>query len=314
MSNYPEFDIGDPWILARRGEKNTIDPLRPYEWSVEKEYSNSGKAEDTATIFLSNYECPIHCLMCDLWKNTTSEPLKEGCIPEQIEWALNQLPTAKHMKLYNSGNFFDNRAIPKQDHRQIASLLRNFETVIIENHPKFINEKCLEFRNMLEPELQVAVGLETVHPEVLPRLNKRMNLDDFRNAIGFLKNNNILSRAFILLRPPFLSEEEGIYWAKKSIDFAFDAGVECCAIIPTREGNGAMDTLLEGGFFSPPGIRALEEVLEYGIGLNAGRVFADVWDLELFSDCDECMGNRKTRLIEINLSQEISPPLKCTCT
>ncbi|HEC41729.1 MAG TPA: radical SAM protein [Bacteroides sp.] len=304
MSNYPEFDISDPWILSRRGGKNTVDPMKPYGWSLEKEYTNSGQAEDTATIFLSNYECPLRCLMCDLWKNTTSDPLKEGCIPSQIEWALDQLPPAKHLKLYNSGNFFDTRAVPRQDHRQIASLLRNFETVIIENHPKFINEKCLEFRDMLKPELQVAVGLETVHPEVLPRLNKKMKPDDFRNSIGFLKKNNIRSRAFILLRPPFLTEEEGIYWAKQSIDFAFDAGVECCTVIPTRAGNGAMDFLSENGFFSPPGIRALEEVLEYGIKLKAGRVFADVWDLELFSDSYEGPDKRKNRLVEMNLTQE----------
>jgi uncharacterized Fe-S cluster-containing MiaB family protein len=116
-----------------------------------------------------------------------------------------------------------------------------------------------------------------------------------------------------LLRPPLLSESEGTYWAELSIDFAFDAGVECCTIIPVRTGNGAMDYLMGKGDFMPPDIQSLETVLEYGIGLNAGRVFADVWDLALFSNCKKCIDERTARLIEMNLSQEISAPVECEC-
>jgi archaeosine synthase beta-subunit len=90
-------------------------------------------------------------------------------------------------------------------------------------------------------------------------------------------------------------------------------GVECCTVIPVRGGNGAMDLLLEKGQFSPPDIHSLETVLEYGLGLNAGRVFADVWDLGMFSDCDKCIDKRTKRLIEMNLSQKISGWEKCRC-
>ena len=36
-------------------------------------------------------------------------------------------------------------------------------------------------------------------------------------------------RAFILVRPPFLSEDEGLEWAKRSLDFAFAAGPSAVA-------------------------------------------------------------------------------------
>ena len=81
------------------------------------------------------------------------------------------------------------------------------------------------------------MGLETIHPDVLPRLNKRMTLADFEAATRFLTHHDIGVRAFILLRPPFLSEAEGVHWAKESLRYAFDVGVECCAVIPTRAGN-----------------------------------------------------------------------------
>jgi archaeosine synthase beta-subunit len=305
--------FSDRWIVSNRGIKNHVDPRKPYGWLVEKERTSSGKVEDVAIIFLTNRECPFHCLMCDLWKNTTDETVTVGAIPNQIEWALKQLPGVRHLKLYNSGSFFDGKAIPEEDYPGIASLLSGFETVIVECHPRFINDKCLKFRDMIKPELQVAIGLETVNREVLRKLNKKMNLDDFTDAVNFLTSNRIKPRAFILLRPPFLSEEEGIFWAERSIDFAFSTGVECCTIIPVRAGNGVMDLLLEKGRFTPPDIHSIETVIEYGIGLKKGRVLADTWDLELFSGCNKCLDKRTNRLIEMNLSQKIPESINCVC-
>jgi radical SAM enzyme (TIGR01210 family) len=313
MMKGPDSGIGDWWILSRRGVRNPVDPARPYGWLVEKEYTSSGKVQDTAIIFLTNRECSYHCLMCDLWKNTTDFSVPVGSIPQQIEFALSQLAPARHLKLYNSGSFFDERAIPSDDYEKIAELVSGFETVIVESHPRLVNEKCLRFRNLLKPELQVAMGLETVHPEVLRKLNKRMTLEDFENTVRFLSGNGIQSRAFILLRPPFMSESEGIYWAERSLDFAFRVGVECCTLIPVRPGNGAMDELLSKGEFSMPQIQSLEAVLEYGIGLGAGRVFADTWDLEQFSACNECFEQRKDRLIFMNLRQKTVSPIPCNC-
>jgi archaeosine synthase beta-subunit len=313
MMKNPEAGISDGWILSKRGIKNAVDPLKPYGWLVEKEYTSSGRIEDTAIIFLTNRECPYHCLMCDLWKNTTDVTVPAGSIPRQIEMALNQMAPARHLKLYNSGSFFDERAIPSADYEKIADLVSGFETLIVESHPRLVNEKCLRLRDMLTPELQVAMGLETVHPEILRKLNKRMTLEDFENTVKFLSRHNILSRSFILLQPPFLSQEEGIYWAERSLDFAFQAGVECCTVIPVRPGNGAMDELLENGSFTLPRIQSLEAVLEYGIGLKAGRVFADTWDLEQFSACDKCFEQRRDRLININLNQEIYGKKTCSC-
>lgn len=286
----------------------------PYAWNVEKERTRSGNVEDVGTIFLTNKECPFQCLMCDLWKNTTDQPVPLGTISAQIEYALERMPQVKHLKLYNSGSFFDSGAIPRKDYMAIANLLKDFETVIVESHTHFIDERVLHFRDMLNAELQVAIGLETVHPEILSLLNKRMSTDGFRKAVLFLKQNGIETRAFILHQLPFLSVEEGTEWSKKSIDFAFDTGVECCILIPLRAGNGAMDSLQQKGEFQLPTIASLECALEYGIGLNKGRVFADLWDLKIFSECDKCFEQRKQRLNWMNLKQEIPSQVHCNCT
>ncbi|WP_346861842.1 radical SAM protein [uncultured Draconibacterium sp.] len=305
--------FNDKWILDKRGSKNKVDWYKPYGWEIEPERTLTGKIENTGTIFLTNKECPFHCLMCDLWKNTSDEPVPPGAIPAQIEWALERMPPVKHIKLYNSGSFFDGGAIPRKDYPKIAAHLKSFETVIVESHTKFIDERVLEFNEMLDAELQVAVGLETAHPKILPMLNKRMTLDDFRNGIDFLHRNKIQSRAFVLLSLPFLSPEESEEWAKKSIDFAFESGVECVIVIPLRTGNGSTDFLQEQGQLTLPSLKMLEDVLDYGINLTAGRVFADLWDLENFSTCNTCFDARKRRLNEINLTQSLQERIVCTC-
>ncbi len=304
-------EINSKWILSQRGEKNKIEPHRPYDFMMEKERRPNGKVEYTATIFLSNKECSFKCLMCDLWKNTSDNTVPVGAIPEQIEWALSQLPSARHIKLYNSGSFFDERAIPKSDYQSIAKLVDHFETVIVESHPRLIGEKCLEFRDLISGKLEVAIGLETAHPEILGRLNKQMTLEDFQIGVEFLKMNEINSRAFILLRPPFMSEQEGIIWAEKSIDFAFDCGVDSCTVIPVRAGNGAMDELMKKGDFEMPTLSSLEEVLAYGVSQRRGLVVADTWDLELFAECDTCFEDRYHRILQMNLTQKFSDALEC---
>lgn len=311
--NKPDFEITDSWIVSNRGEKNTVDPLKPYFFISEKERTTEGSIEDTSVIFITNRECPFKCLMCDLWKNTTRTRAARGLVPGQIDWALGNLPRARHLKLYNSGSFFDRNAIPESDYREIARIISGFKSVVVESHPGFIGDKCLHFRDMLVPQLHVAMGLETAQPEMLKMLNKKMNLQDFSRAAMFLRKNQIPVRAFILLRPPFLSEEEGIYHAERSIDFAFDAGVECCIVIPVRSGNGAMNVLADLNFFHPPSVRSLEAVIEYGIGLKAGRVFADLWDIDKFTSCSICASQRIKRLETMNYSQSVPPPVQCSC-
>ncbi|MBI2804152.1 MAG: radical SAM protein [Planctomycetes bacterium] len=295
----------DAWVLAQRPARNAVSADRPYAFLIEPEGAPGGGVVDVATVFLTNRECPYRCLMCDLWKNTLQTSVAPGEIPGQIRWALTRLPSARHLKLYNSGNFFDAKAIPPEDHAEIARLATPFERVIIECHPRLIGARTWAFRDRLAGDLEVAMGLETVHLDVLARLNKRMTLDDFAIAAHSLNTERVATRAFILVRPPFLSEIEALLWAKRSLDFAFRAGVGCCSLIPTRTGNGAMEELERLGHFAPPSLETLESALEYGLSLRAGRVFLDLWDIDHVSPDATNRVERIARLARMNLEQRI---------
>lgn len=303
----------DAQILQARAAKNAVDPRRPYAFLVEPEYQPDGHVEAVATLFLTNRECPFRCLFCDLWKNTTDHRVPLGAIPAQIDFALDRLEPARHIKLYNSGNFFDKQAIPPEDHAAIAERVRGFATVIVENHPSLCGDVCSRFRDQIAPQLEVAMGLETAHPEVLPRLNKRMTIADFSRASEQLVSQAIRVRAFILVRAPFMTEAEGVEWAIRSMTFAFDSGVQCCSLIPTRGGNGAMESLAAGNHFAPPSLESLEDVFDAGLDMGRGRVFVDLWDIVKLVRCPRCGPPRTQRLQAMNLGQQRLPRVTCDC-
>ena len=289
LSVYPNSPAErNAWILAQRGSKNKVSAESASAAIFESEIGPDFTLWPTATLFLTNRECPFRCLMCDLWQNTLDSRVEIGQIPCQIKQALENMPAARAIKLYNAGSYFDPGAIPPEDDEAIAALVRGFERVIVESHTTFLKkhaERVLRFQRLISPAtLEIAIGLETAHEGVLARLNKRMTLTDFREAAEFLKENRIGLRTFILVRPPFLTDDEGLEWAKRSLDAALIAGTEFAALIPVRAGNGAMEKLRNSGEWNPPSLRAVEAAQVYGQSLAPGimRVTADLWDIALF--------------------------------
>jgi radical SAM enzyme (TIGR01210 family) len=299
------------WILERRGPRRALDPREPVAALVESEPDEKGEPVSVATVFLANRECPWHCLMCDLWQSTLSETVPEGAIVEQVRKALAGLPPARWIKLYNAGSFFDPRAIPRSEYEPVAREIARFDRVIVESHPALVGEDVLRFRDLLPGGLEVAMGLETIHPGVLRRLNKGMTLDDFERAAERLASAGVALRAFVLAGLPFLRDEEALEWTVRSIGFAFDCGAEVVAVIPTRAGNGALDALGRRGEFEPPLLAGLEAAAAAGLESKRGRVLADLWDLERFSSCDACFPVRRERLAAMNLSQSVLPKVFC---
>lgn len=241
--------------------------------------------------------------MCDLWKNTTESTVPEGAIPAQIDFALQQLPAAPHLKLYNSGNFFDPRAIPRSDWPTISQRVSRFETVIVENHPKLVGPYCAEFQQHCGTQLEVALGLETSHTETLAALNKQMTTSDFAQACRQLTSDRILIRAFILFKPPWTTELQAIERTLDSVRFAFDCGVSCCSIIPVRTGNGYMEQLQLSGHYEPPKLSSLESVMATTLAWQQGRIFVDLWDAKQFADDPEHADRQLERIHRMNLTQ-----------
>ena len=308
-------------IRALRGPRNRVDAYRAVGHQWEKEREVGGGAAHVLTVFLTGSECPFTCVFCDLWRYTTDTPTPAGAIPAQLETVLEaerpgiEGPAMRPaIKLYNAGNFFDRRAVPPEDDPQIADLLQSFYRVTVECHARLVGARCLEFGDRLDGRLEVALGLETVHPEALPALNKEMTLEDFRGAASALRSAGVGIRAFVLVGAPFIPVDQTVDWTRRTAEFAFEHGAERVSLIPVRGGNGAMEKLREGGWFHPPVLDRLEEALELCLPVAeaaGGIAEADLWNARTFAGCPDCATGRIERLRRMNLSGKLEPRIHC---
>jgi radical SAM enzyme (TIGR01210 family) len=317
--------LATPEIRALREAKERPDPwARPPALLEEERLPDDGGVAPALTVFLTGAECPFTCVFCDLWRQTLDEPTPPGALVAQLEAVLADreafprldLP-ATVVKLYNASNFFDDRAVPREDRRGLAGLLEGARRVVVECHPRLVGPSCHRFARALGGRLEVALGLETVHPEAFARLNKGMEPEDFERAAAGLRKHGVAVRAFVQVGLPWIPPRESVEWAVRSAAHALAAGACHVALIPTRGGNGAMELLAERGAFAPPVLEDLEEALARCLELPEARdggavVTADLWDLSAFVRCRACLPARRARLRRMSLSGRGEPPVACS--
>ena len=295
--------------------KAILDPARAYAAVHELELDAAGLLARTAVVFLTNRQCPFTCVMCDLWINTLDDPLPAGVIPQQIRAALATLPAARQIKLYNAGSFFDPRAVPESDYDAVANALAGIPRVIVESHPALIGHRVDRFIAALDSgvALEVAMGLETAHPDALERLNKRITVASFADAAAALRVRDVALRVFLLISPPFVPQAEQDEWLERSVQAAFECGASVVSLIPTRAGNGTLEALAVEGSFAGPSFEDVERsaALALTAADGRGRVLVDLWDLERFAAGAPGAGERRARLAAMNLAQQVLPPHAC---
>lgn len=294
----------DRWVRSLRRSKIPRSSDTPIGVVHERERRPEGTVVDATTVFLAGAECPFSCVFCDLWMQTLAERTPPGALPRQLTGALSAVEQRSLVKLYNASNFFDPRAVPVADVPTLLRVLDDFAHVTVECHPRFIGDRCFAFADRLQARLEVAVGLETIHPEALQRLNKQMTLADFDAAASALASREIGLRTFVLLGAPFVPEEEQLDWTVRSVSYAAASGAGTISIIPVRGGNGALESLHAEGHWNPVTLDLVEETFDHAIRLNLENVVVqvDLWDLERVSDCRHCLEARVRRLAAMNLS------------
>ena len=307
--------VDDRRIRGLRPHKPPVNPWRAHGTAIEEERRPNGALERALTIFLAGAECPFTCSFCDLWRWTIDGPTPRGALPAQISSALeslNGMTRPDRLKLYNASNFFDRRAVPPEDVPAIASLVAPFAGVTVESHASMVGPSALELAQRINGRLEVAIGLETIHPEASARLNKRLELATFDRAAAFLGSNEIDLRVFVLLGAPHVPADESIEWTLRTAEYAVRRGASLVSIIPVRGGNGELERLQALGLFTPPTLSQLEISLDRCLTFAPGVVSADLWDIDRLVDCAVCGAARIERLRRINVTGRPEPEIECS--
>lgn len=307
----------DRRIRSLREPKPAHDPFAAPRCVVEEE-RRAGRQERSLTVFLVGAECPFTCVFCDLWRHTIEGATPPGALPTQLRLALAGMGAEsagmERVKLYNAGNWFDPRAVPRSDLDTLAGMLAPFPAVTVESHARMVGPRCLEFADRIDGRLEVAIGLETIHPAALPRLNKGMTLADFDRAAGWLRAHQIDLRVFVLVGAPFVPPEESVTWTVRTAEHALQQGASIVSLIPVRPGPGELTRLAMEGAFTAPPLRQLEEALDRCHGQGMGAVVADLWDADRMVACPDCRDARLARLAAMNLTGTRVAAVACaTC-
>jgi len=160
------------------------------------------------------------CSMCGYINDAMLENVSDEDLFFQFSEAMKKFNDQKIVKIFTSGSFLDKNEVSEVMQEKICEILeKKTRKVIVESRPEFVNKEKLKKLKKL-CALEIAVGLESANDRVLEySINKGFALKDYLRAAEIIKDICSL-KTYILLKPPFLTEKEGIKDAINTVKIA----------------------------------------------------------------------------------------------
>jgi radical SAM enzyme (TIGR01210 family) len=192
--------------------------------------------------------------------------------------------------------------------------------MVVESLPDFVEREKIENFTDRDIETDIAIGLETATDRIRHDcVNKYFDFAAFEEAAVAADNAGAGIKAYLLLKPPFLSEAEAIEDMKRSIRRC--AAVENCHTVSMNPTNVQRHTMGEELYFNdgyrPPWLWSVAEILEstanedvivvsdpVGHGSDRGP-----------HNCGECDDRLQRAIKDFNLRQDQSvfEQVSCAC-
>ena len=262
------------------------------------------------------------CSMCGYSKDTLGRSATPEELAEQLARALARYRDEPYVKVYTSGSFLDDREVDPASRAAIVSAFSGrARRLLFETLPEFVRpELVTPLREAFAGELEVALGLESTDPTVLSRfVNKGSPPSEYLAAARRLADLGTRSKAYLLLKPPYLTESEAVSDVVRSVREAaphFDA----LSVNPVHIQNGTVvEWLYHRGRYRPPWLWSLVDVLREGSTVRAGSRLVSFPTAGGLPRGPHNCGNCDTRVLaaieEASLSQEFSrlDDLDCAC-
>ncbi|MFB6124194.1 MAG: archaeosine biosynthesis radical SAM protein RaSEA [Haloferacaceae archaeon] len=257
-------------VRARKGNKQ-YDPHEPTRVWLDEDNTPDGVYQ-SLTIILNTGGCRWAraggCTMCGyVAESVEGGSVSHDALMDQIEACLDHEreeaeEAAGLVKIYTSGSFLDEREVPAETRRAIASEFADRDRIVVESLPDFVDrEKLADFTDR-GLETDVAVGLETATDRVRHDcVNKYFDFEDFVAASEEADAAGAGVKAYLLMKPPFLSEREALEDMKASVrkcaDYAHTVSMNPCNV----QRYTMVDELYFRGGYRPPWLWSVAEVL-----------------------------------------------------
>lgn len=234
-----------------------------------KEKDFLGKVVNAGVVILPTLGCrwgrSSGCTMCGYVYDSYGSSQEE--ILRQFKAALKSLDGIEYLKIFNSGSFFDSAEITQDTTRKIFSEINaqsEIAQVQVESRPEFITEDALAAKDELQAILEVGIGLETTSDYIRENcINKNFTLEDFKKALKICRSSGVKVKAYLLVKPPFLSEKEAVEDAVTSAVDAYRLGVDRISFNPVNIQKATLvEYLWKKGEYNPPWLWSVVEILK----------------------------------------------------
>jgi hypothetical protein len=269
------------------------------------------------------------CTMCGFASDSATVPPSPDDLVAQFHNALARRPDGKFMvKIFTSGSFLDASEVPLEVRSVILEELESdsdVSKVLIETRPEFVTQKTVAAcKERIRKDFEIAIGVETSSDEIRDVcINKGFSFEDFIRASEVAHRNDATVKAYLLLKPPFLSEGAAIRDIVRSVrdvsGYAETVSINLCNV----QRGTFVSKLQRRGEYRPPWLWSAIAVLRDAKRENPNP------DLIITSDpvgagsrygphnCGRCDRDAASAINRFSLSQDISdlenPGIVCGC-
>lgn len=259
------------------------------------------------------------CTMCGYIYDSAKEPPTADDILAQFESVSSRIDHGI-VKIFTSGSFFDTREIPAEVRDKILTTLNLYaDKVIIETRPEFVTSKNMSAAKMLVDKLEVATGLETSNDLIRQNsINKNFTFEDFVKASETAKAHGVTTKAYLMMKPPFLSEKDALEDMVQSVmdaaPYASTISINLCNV----QRGTLVDELFYRKAYRPPWLWSIVEVIKRVHGKTGSVVTSDPLAAGAARgphNCGKCDRDFADAIRKYSLTQDISvlEHLKCDC-
>ncbi|NHI83787.1 MAG: TIGR01210 family radical SAM protein [Candidatus Thorarchaeota archaeon] len=211
------------------------------------------------------------CTMCSYLLDGSPKPASADELLAQFDKAmatLDNMPSPLAIKIYTSGSFLDPEEIPLEARSGILSKIAKdarIEEVVIESRPEYVNGTSLkQIREILGTrKIEIGIGLESGNDTVRSIcINKGFTRSDFTAAVEAAKEEKIGTRAYVLVKPPFLTERDALLDCVQTIVDAAQIGATTISINPVNvQKHTLVERLWSKGHYRPPWLWTVVDAL-----------------------------------------------------
>lgn len=171
--------------------------------------------------------------------------------------------------IYCGGSFLCTQELTEEEQRAILNEVAQrpwIRHLVIEARPEFIEERLVRMVREVLPDIdvEVGIGLDSWTPEVRNLvLNRGGNAVALQRAFEVLRSANMTIQAYVLLKPPFLTEREAIEETILTSTTAFDLGADVVSIEAVAVAEYTITHILyNAGLYRPPWLWSVAEVID----------------------------------------------------